>query len=208
MNKSFSKIYIIILSIASIAGLIFLYWLSTPRYLALKSGYNFTITKQRFFITVDKKEFTPFERTYAVIFHPKTDTTPESRVYYNIYYNLLFPPSIGTKILATADKVVDLDSPITSTSEIKESGYYKYDLYNKKFVDIDPKTEKPIPLSSFSLYLNTFDQYNKEAIVIAESGKIDTPSLVEETDEISPISLEIATEPITVRTKFDPNRLL
>ena len=185
-----------------------LYWLFTPRYLALKSGYDFTITKQRFFITVDKKEFTPFERTYAVIFHPKTDTTPESRVYYNIYYNLLVPPSIGTKILATADKVVDLDSPITSTSEIKESGYYKYDLYHKRFVDINPATNKPIPLSSFSLYLNTFDQYNKEAIVIAESGQIDTPpSLVEGTEELSPISLEVVTEAITVRSKFDSTRL-
>ena len=201
MNTSFSKIYIIILSIASIAGLMLLYCLSTPYYVASSNATgDLTVTKQRLFMTVDKKIYKKPECIYAVIFHPETDTKPEHIVCYNIVGKSLINAdeiqSIGTKIATTANKV-DLNSPITSTSEIKESGYYRYNVEDKKFVDIDPKTKKAVPLSSFSLTLSaTNDKGTKAAIVIAESGKIDKPSLVE--GKLSPISLEVVTEAIEI----------
>ena len=198
MNTSFSKIYIIILSIASIAGLMLLYCLSTPYYVALRSAskYEWTVEKKRFFMTVDKKIYKKPECIYAVIFHPETDTTPEHIVCYNIVGKSLINAdeiqSIGTKIETNAKKV-----ELSSNPAINQSGYYRYNVEDKKFVDIDPKTKKAVPLSSFSLTLSaTNDKGTKAAIVIAESGNIDKPSLVE--GKLSPISLEVVTEAIEI----------
>ena len=176
----------------------FLYWLSTPYYVALESKTtgDLTVIKKRFFITVDKKVYKNLEFPYEVTVHPKTDTTPASKVCIRIDMERASLNYLKEEMPALTN-YDDLDSSITSV--IQESGYYKFDYKENKFVDIDPKTEKAVPLSSFSLPFYSVkeeDEKLKRVVVIVDSGKIAKPFLGRK--PLSPILLQVVTKPIEI----------